>query len=169
MYTAERRDVLGCTSPTTKRFPEAREMSRGGSPRDISRAEGNLEVEGDVQPNSSWLEALYGHSLIINPSQGMYQEIHPCRASSIGSFKINTAISWENDQCHCFSFSRLYTFLWCFGLLGIKIVFCWNRVEMQNEAFRRLLIATCNSVLFFYQCRCLILTRWEIRDAILLN
>ena len=22
-YTAERRDVLGCTSPTTKRFPEA--------------------------------------------------------------------------------------------------------------------------------------------------
>ena len=26
-YTTERRDVLGCTSPTTKRFPEAREMS----------------------------------------------------------------------------------------------------------------------------------------------
>ena len=25
--TAERRDVLGCTSPTTKRFPEVREMS----------------------------------------------------------------------------------------------------------------------------------------------
>ena len=33
-YTAERRDVLGCTSSTTKRFPEAREMSRG--PREIS-------------------------------------------------------------------------------------------------------------------------------------
>ena len=27
-YTAERRDVLDCTSSTTKRFPEAREMSR---------------------------------------------------------------------------------------------------------------------------------------------
>ena len=41
-YTAERRDVLDCTSPTTKRFPKAREMSRGRSPR----AEGNLEVGG---------------------------------------------------------------------------------------------------------------------------
>ena len=29
LYTAKRRDVLGFTSPTTKRFPEAREMSRG--------------------------------------------------------------------------------------------------------------------------------------------
>ena len=41
---------MGCTSPTTERFPEAREMSRGRSPRDISRAKGNLEVGGDVQP-----------------------------------------------------------------------------------------------------------------------
>ena len=91
-YTAERRDVLGCTSPTTKRFPEAREMSRGRSPRDISRAEGNLEVGGDVQPNTSRFEAVYGHSLIINPSLGMYQEIHPCRASSTYSVKINTSL-----------------------------------------------------------------------------
>ena len=91
-YTAERRDVLGCTSPTTKRFPEAREMSRGRSPRGISRAEGNLEVGGDVQPNTSRLEAVYGHSLIINPYLGMYQEIHPCRAVSIGSVKINTSL-----------------------------------------------------------------------------
>ena len=91
-YTAETRDVLGCTSPTTKRFPEAREMSRGRSPRDISRAEGNLEVGGDVQPNTSRFEAVYGHSLIINPSLGMYQEIHPCRASSTYSVKINTSL-----------------------------------------------------------------------------
>ena len=52
-YTAERMDVLGCTSPRTKRFPEVREMSQGRSPRDISRAEGNLEVGGNVQPNIS--------------------------------------------------------------------------------------------------------------------
>ena len=83
---------MGCTSLTTKRFPEAREMSRGRSPRDISRAEGNLEVGGDVQPNSSQFEAVYGHSLIINPSLGMYQEIHPCRVSSIDSVKINTSL-----------------------------------------------------------------------------
>ena len=115
-YTAERRDVLGCTSPTTKKFPEAREMSRGRSPRDISRAEGNLEVGGDVQPNTSRFEAVYGHSLIINPSLGMYQEIHPCRASSIDSVKINTSLpmmrewvvhpsSWQcTDTIHCMAY-----------------------------------------------------------------
>ena len=100
-YTAERRDVLGCTSPTTERFPEAREMSRGRSPRDISRAEGNLEVGGDVQPNTSRLEAVYGHSLIINPYQGMYQEIHPCRAGSIGIVKINTSLMM--GECSIFT------------------------------------------------------------------
>ena len=67
-------------------------MSRGRCPRDISRAEGNLEVGGDVQPNSSRFEAVYGHSLIINPFLGMYQEIHPCRARSIDSGKINTSV-----------------------------------------------------------------------------
>ena len=35
-YTAERRDVLGCRSLMTKRYPEAREMSRGTSQRPIS-------------------------------------------------------------------------------------------------------------------------------------
>ena len=58
----------------------------------ISRAEGNLEVGGDVQPNSSRFEALYGQSLIINPSLDMYQEIRPCRANSIDSVKINTSL-----------------------------------------------------------------------------
>ena len=46
----------------------------------------------DVQPNISRLEAVYGHSLIINPYQGMYQEIHPCMAGSIDSVKINTSL-----------------------------------------------------------------------------
>ena len=50
-YTAERRDVLGCTSPTTKRFSEAREMSRGTSrgPREISRSEGMYNL---IHPDS---------------------------------------------------------------------------------------------------------------------
>ena len=37
------REVLGNPSPTPKRFPETQEISRGRSPREISRVEGNLE------------------------------------------------------------------------------------------------------------------------------
>ena len=36
-----------------------------------------LEVAGGVQHNTYQIEAVYGHSLIINPSPGIYQEIHP--------------------------------------------------------------------------------------------
>ena len=57
-----------------------------------SRAEGNLEVGGDVQSNTSRLEAVYGHSLIINPSLGMYQEIHSFCAMDIDNVKINTSM-----------------------------------------------------------------------------
>ena len=72
--------------------PRNREISRG--PRNVPRAkpEGNLEVRGDVQPNISWLEAVYGHSLVINPYQGMYHKIDPCRAGIIGSVKIDTSL-----------------------------------------------------------------------------
>ena len=65
--------------------------------RDISRAEGNLEVIGDVKPNTFQLDAVYNHSLIINPSLGMYQEIHPYRAISIGSIKINTSLRMRRE------------------------------------------------------------------------
>ena len=56
-YTAERRDVLGCTSPTIKRFPEAREMSRGTSrrPREISRSEG---IYNPIHPDSRQCTAI---------------------------------------------------------------------------------------------------------------
>ena len=82
-------------------IPDDQEISRG--PRDVPRAkpEGHLEGRGRrlrsegmyiVQPNASRLEAVYGHSLVINPSLGMYQEIHPYRAMSIVSVKINTSL-----------------------------------------------------------------------------
>ena len=95
----------------------------------------------DVQPNTSRFEAVYGHSLIIDPSLGMYQEIHPCRASRTYSDKINTSLpmmrEWNMfvfsvfwmlanrtllcprieypslDGCECFSFNL-------FLLAGIK-------------------------------------------------
>ena len=44
---------------------EVREVSR----KEISRVKKNLEVAGDGKPNTSQLEAVFGHSLIINPSQ----------------------------------------------------------------------------------------------------
>ena len=64
-YTAERRDVLGCTSPTTQ----------GQSSMDILSAKRNLELGRDVQLKSSRLEAVFCHSLIINSPLGKYQEI----------------------------------------------------------------------------------------------
>ena len=78
-------------------IPSDLEISLG--PQDVPRASGNLSVVGDVQPNTSLLsavyvynasrlEAVYGHSLIINPSLGMYQEIHPSRGVKINNFLI---------------------------------------------------------------------------------
>ena len=61
LYTVESRDVLGCTMYIL----EVREVSR----KEIPRVKKNLEVAGDGKPNTSQLEAVFGHSLIINPSQ----------------------------------------------------------------------------------------------------
>ena len=49
--------------------------------------------------------ALYGHSLIINPSLRMYQEIPPCRGSSIGSVKINTSLPMMRE---CIVLDKVY-------------------------------------------------------------
>ena len=57
-YTALSRDILGCTSPPTSRFPSA----LGLRPRDISRASGNLLVIGDAKTNTSLLSAVYGYN-----------------------------------------------------------------------------------------------------------
>ena len=38
--------VVQCTSPTTKRFPETREMSRGPSPR--AKPEGHIAISGNT-------------------------------------------------------------------------------------------------------------------------
>ena len=85
-----------------------RTLSRGGMywvvhprrPRDVPRAKLEEHLEGrgksrgrrGFQPYTSRLEAVYGHFLIINPYQGMYQEIHPCMAGSIDTVKINTSL-----------------------------------------------------------------------------
>ena len=50
--------------------------------------------------NTTPLEVAYGYSVIINPSLGMYYEIHTYEASIIGSVKINASLLLmmrEND------------------------------------------------------------------------
>ena len=64
------REVLVNLSLTAERFPETQEISRGQSPREILRVEGNLEGGGDGFPNTSRVLVEYGHSLIINLSTG---------------------------------------------------------------------------------------------------
>ena len=68
------REVLGNPSPTPERFPETREISRGRSPREISRVEGNLEGRGDGFPNTSRVLVEHGQSLSINFSTGSRSE-----------------------------------------------------------------------------------------------
>ena len=48
-----------------KSIPETREISRGRSPREILRVEGNLEGGGDGFPNTSRVLVEYGQSLSI--------------------------------------------------------------------------------------------------------
>ena len=50
--------------------------------------------------NTTPLEVAYGYSVIINPSLGMYCEIHTYEASIIGSVKSNASLllSSLNDE-----------------------------------------------------------------------
>ena len=52
---------IGKSIPAAQ-FPETQEISRGRSPREISRVEGNLEGGGDGFPNTSRVLEEYGHS-----------------------------------------------------------------------------------------------------------
>ena len=76
---------IKCTSLATKRFPKAREMSRGQtlSPREILRSEGMFNPIHMRQ-----CKAIRSSLIHI----GMYQEMHPYRAIVIGSVKMNTSL-----------------------------------------------------------------------------
>ena len=59
-YTAERRDVSGCTSPPTSRFPSALEMSLGLPPLD----EGHQALGTSLGPREiSWSSGMYNPTL----------------------------------------------------------------------------------------------------------
>ena len=55
------------------------------------------ERRGVLYTYTARFEAVYGHSLIINPSLGMYQKIHPHRAMSIDNVKINTSLLMRRE------------------------------------------------------------------------
>ena len=59
-------------------------------PREIFRSEGMYIV----QPNTSQLKAVFGHSLINSPSLGMYQDVH--------------VVTFQNDQW--LSFGMVFEF-----------------------------------------------------------
>ena len=54
-------------------------------------------VEANLGVNTSRLKAVHGHSLIINLSLQMCQEIHPCKTYSINSVKINTSLAMVRE------------------------------------------------------------------------
>ena len=69
----ESRDVLGCESSTTKRFPEALEKDMSTVQLKLEtylRTEWNLEVGGVLLPNTSWWSV--GHYRLITLVQRIY-------------------------------------------------------------------------------------------------
>ena len=89
------------------------EISRGPRPS------GHLEGRGNSQYRRECTTTQYiptqgceGHSLVINPSLGMYQAIHPYyRAMSIVCVKINISLlmmtEWAVCQLDCISLSNV--------------------------------------------------------------
>ena len=98
MYTAEKWDVLGCAFPTTKRLPEAREISRG--PGDFHRSTGNFKVGGRynlIHLNSRKCTVIL--SLLIHPWGCIRKYNYNYGGKmSIVSVKINTSLVGEGSK-----------------------------------------------------------------------
>ena len=153
-YTASSRDVLGCTSPPTSRFPSALEMSLGLRPRDISRASGNLLVVRDVQPNTSLLLAVYGYNICRPPpiklkfsSQEVLCHIFTVHYhnTNIAQHFIAVQLLWCTNLSHCIWMQR--------GFLSYKSL---RRTSLQlNFA----VLFECPHLIFrLHQCR------WKVQQ-----
>ena len=85
-FSDENVNVFGCQlGGIGKSIPFTLEISLWLRPREISRVSGNLLGLGDGFPNTSRVLILI--LLIINPSTGMDQEIHPSGQGRIDSVK----------------------------------------------------------------------------------
>ena len=69
-----------------ERFPEGEARGKSRGSREISRAEG---MDFPIPPEFWWSTDIL---LIINPSTGMDQEIHPSGQGRIDSVKINPSL-----------------------------------------------------------------------------
>ena len=71
-----------------------------------------------LQPNTSWLRAVYVLPLIINPSPGIYQEIYPWRAIRIGNALINPSLKTDFDivNTNCLTLPRVKMYWVCHPL-----------------------------------------------------
>ena len=72
--------------PRPERFPEGEARGKSRGSREISRAEG---MDFPIPPEFWWSTDIL---LIINPSTGMDQEIHPSGQGRIDSVKINPSL-----------------------------------------------------------------------------
>ena len=81
-------------------IPDHQEISRGPRDvlKDIWRPQENLEIRFISAQD---IKTVYGHSLIINLSLGMYQKIHPNRVSCIASAKINALLLMRRERPKC--------------------------------------------------------------------
>ena len=91
---------------------------------------GNLLGVGDGFPNTEfwWSTDIL---LIINPSTGMDQEIHPSRQGRIDSVKIN-ASPLRMRECVMFSSS-----IWSSLIFHSLIAFMVNKIESGVELLRQ--------------------------------
>ena len=72
--------------PRPERSPEGEARGKSRGSREIWRAEG---MDFPIPPEFWWCTDIL---LIINPSTGMDQELHPCGQGRIGSVKINPSV-----------------------------------------------------------------------------
>ena len=79
--------------PRPERCPEGEAQGKSRGLREISRAEG---MDFTIPPEFWWSTDIL---LIINPSTGMDQEIHPSRQGRIDSVKINPSLLRMRECC----------------------------------------------------------------------
>ena len=116
-YTAQRRDVLGCTSPKTKRFPRIKLHPEGhfeGQEKSQGQRGGTIaHCKTPIHPDL--IESVHNHQYYIPMDGYIYQQTHPmmmeCRIPTLSNWisvslpllnltKENNYDAFGHDQDH---------------------------------------------------------------------